>query len=209
MFAVAAGNVNGGLVSFFHGVQVAVMLMLMTNIIQFAYWSVKRTRRGKGHWHQFRPVYLITLATPMVLLQPVCMLVIGSWICDGYFSADQLDDSITACTSSSVPFNGTTVNDVTCNGYYQPDGTFSNQLDGVVSWSSGHGWATGCSDSMKNFFFDGGVNSNALTPNTVGGWMIQIFGTYLGFIIMFIGVCQATLLHVKIIKKWKAIRGTQ
>lgn len=196
MFAVAAGNVNGGLVKFFHGVQVAIMLMLMTNIIQFAYWSSKRVRRGKGHWHMYRPVYLITLATPMVLLQPTCMLVIGSWICDGAFSADQLNDGVTACTSWNNPAN--------CTGSYLPNGVFN--LTSAVSIASGVSYVDGCSDSMKNFFFDGGQNSNALTPNTVVGWCIQIFGTYLGFIVMGVGVCQATLLHVKIMNKWRAIR---
>lgn len=198
MFAVAAGNVNGGLVKFFHGVQVAIMLMLMTNIIQFAYWNCKRMRRGQGHWHMFQPAYLITLATPMVLLQPTCMLVIGSWMCDGTFSADQLNDGVTACTSLNNPVN--------CTGSFLRNGTYSEAS--AVSIASGVYYVDGCSDTMKNFFFDGGANSNALTPNTAVGWCIQIFGTYLGFIVMGVGVCQATLLHVKIMKKWRAIRGS-
>lgn len=200
MFAVAAGQVNGGLVKFFHGVQVAIMLMLMTNIIQFAYWNCKRMRQGKGHWFMFRPVYLITLATPMVLLQPTCMLVIGSWICDGNFSADQLNDGVIPCHSStsSLPPN--------CSGYFRADGTYSDSS--LVSIAGGTSYVDGCSDSMKNFFFDGGQNSNALTPNTATGWCIQIFGTYLGFIVMGVGVCQATQLHVKIMRKWRQIRGT-
>jgi len=197
MFAVAAGNVNGGLVKFFHGVQVAIMLMLMTNIIQFAYWNCKRMRRGQGHWHMFRPAYLITLATPMVLLQPTCMLVIGSWMCDGTFSADQLSFTQHQCASSNPPDG--------C-GHYLSNGTYS--VSSAVSISSGVYYVDGCSDTMKNFFFDGGQNSNALTPNTAVGWCIQIFGTYFGFIVMGIGVCQATLLHVKIIKRWRAIRGS-
>jgi len=189
MFAVAAGNVNGGLVKFFHGVQVAIMLMLMTNIIQFAYWNCKRMRQGQGHWHMFRPAYLITLATPMVLLQPTCMLIIGSWICDGTFSADQLTDP-----------------QVASDGWFYPNGTFSTPA--AVSIAKGTSYVDGCSDSMQNFFFDGGANSNALTPDTAVGWCIQIFGTYLGFIVMGVGVCQATLLHVKIMKRWRAIRGS-
>lgn len=48
MFAVAASNVNGGLVAFFHGVQVAVMMSLMTNILQFAWWKLKK-KKGT-HW---------------------------------------------------------------------------------------------------------------------------------------------------------------
>merc|ERR1712166_937080 len=69
----------------------------MTNIIQFAYHSCQRMRRGDGHWYMYKPVYLVTLSTPMVLLQPTCMLIIGSWICDGNFSADQLTGAV--CTA--------------------------------------------------------------------------------------------------------------
>eukprot|EP00657_Telonema_sp_P-1_P010967 TRINITY_DN5685_c0_g1_i1.p1 TRINITY_DN5685_c0_g1~~TRINITY_DN5685_c0_g1_i1.p1 ORF type:complete len:208 (-),score=33.33 TRINITY_DN5685_c0_g1_i1:536-1159(-) len=206
MFAVAAGQVNGGLVKFFHGIQVAIMMMLMTNIIQFGYWNVKRMRRGKGHWFMYRPVYLLILATPMVLLQPTCMLVIGSWMCDGTFSADQLNDDVVACTSSQKPYTPTD-----CVGYFDAAGHFvsvtTNAASTYVNIDAGTLYVDGCSDSMKNFFFDGGKNSNALTPNTAVGWCIQVFGTYGGFIVMFIGVCQATLLHVKIRNKWNAIRG--
>jgi hypothetical protein len=59
---------------------------------------------------------------------------------------------------------------------------------------------------MGNFFFDGDDNTEALVPNTVVGWMIQVFGTYLGFILMFWGVIWATNLDVKIKKKWAALR---
>jgi len=197
MFAVAAGQVNGGLVKFFHGVQVAIMLMLMTNIIQFAYHSSQRMRRGAGHWYMYKPVYLVTLSTPMVLLQPTCMLIIGSWICDGKFSADQLTDDAVVCAGSTLTGG--------CNGFFNQDGTFSNQS--LVSTVKNTNYVDGCSDGMQNFFFDGGENSNALLPNTAIGWCIQIFGTYLGFAIMFVGVCQATQLHMKIARKWREIRG--
>lgn len=63
---------------FFHGVQVAIMFGLMTNIMQFAWWKVK----GKKHLsycNRMRPVFILTLAMLCVCLQPVCMLVIGSW----------------------------------------------------------------------------------------------------------------------------------
>lgn len=196
MFAVAASNVNGGLVDFFHGVQVAVMLMLMTNILQFAWWTCKKGRKGHGHWHMFRPVYIILLSTPMVLLQPVCMLVIGSWICKGSFSADQLNHGVTPCPNET-PQDG-------CHGYFLPDGTYSDPSS--TSARVGSMFVDGCSDSMKNFFFDGGADSNALTPNTTVGWCIQIFGTYLGFILMFVGVAQATQIHQKLLRKWRSIR---
>lgn len=58
---------------------------------------------------------------------------------------------------------------------------------------------------MVNFFFEGD-DTNSIVPDTVVGWMIQIFGTYLGFIFMFTGVVWATNLHKKVSKKWgKAI----
>ena len=140
MSAVAANNVPGGLVSFFHGLQVAIMLALMTNITQFAWWKVKG-KKGLTHWAQFGPCYLLLVATVLVMIQPTSMLVIGSW------------------------------------------------------------------DSIDNFFFDGDDNPSALTPNTTIGWLIQIFGTYLGFFIMFVGVFWATSLHTKIVKKWYDARG--
>ena len=140
MFAVAANNVPGGLVSFFHGLQVAIMLALMTNITQFAWWKVK-SKKGLSHWAQFGPCYLLLVATVLVMIQPTSMLVIGSW------------------------------------------------------------------DSIDNFFFDGDDNPSALTPNTTIGWLIQIFGTYLGFLLMFVAVFWATNLHTKIVKKWLAVRG--
>jgi hypothetical protein len=139
MFAVAANNVPGGLVEFFHGVQVAIMLALMTNITQFAWWKVK-TKKHLTHWAQYGPVYLLLVASILVMIQPTCMLVIGSW-------------------------------------------------------------------DLSNFFFDGDDNTNALVPNTPIGIVIQIFGTYLGFLLMFVAVFWATQLHTKMMKKWNALRG--
>lgn len=132
----------------------------------------------------------------MVLLQPTCMLVIGSWICDGNFSADQLSGVV--CDENGLP-------DGCITGTYNAYGKFSDQSS--VEFAKLTAFVDGCSDDMKNFFFDGGENSNALWPDTATGWCIQIFGTYLGFILMFVGVCQATQLHMKIVNKWHEIRG--
>jgi len=52
-----------------------------------------------------------------------------------------------------------------------------------------------------------GMDSGALVPNTTIGWLIQIFGTYGGFGLMFVGVFEATQLHLKIMKKWRKLRG--
>merc|ERR1711959_752610 len=138
------------------------------------------------HWYMYRPVYLLMVATILVNIQPMCMLIIGSWICDGDFTADQINAG--------------------SGNHYLPDGTFNTTAD--VAIPKGTAYSDGCSPSMRNFFFDNAANPSALVPNTVEGWMIQIFGTYLGFLLMFIGVCQATMLHHKIADKWRELRGT-
>lgn len=90
MLSVAAQNVPHDLVEFFHGIQVAITLALMTNIIQFAWWTCKKRRKSKGmtHWKCYWSVYLLVVATCLVLVQPSSMLVIGSfnlknWFFDG------------------------------------------------------------------------------------------------------------------------------
>ena len=93
---------------------------------------------------------MLVLATILVLVQPTCMLVIGSYT----------------------------------------DAALANDDDPPI----------------HNFFFDGDDDSNALWPNTVIGWCIQIFGTYLGFIIMFVAIFDVTKLGAKLRKKWRAIR---
>jgi len=210
-------------VKFFHGVQVAIMFALMTNIVQFAYWNVKKKRKKQGHWYMYQPVYLLMLATILVCLQPTCMLIIGSWICDGTFSADQIDltgggsDQIIFPCTAGQKCDGVVKAKVNATGYWSQEGKFQGYFDALGNFKNTPGnslvsiakntfYADGCNPDMQNFFFDGGV-SQALVPNTTTGWMIQIFGTYLGFACMFVGVCQATLLHVKIASKWKEIRG--
>lgn len=178
------------------------MFALMTNIVQFAYWNVQKKRKKHGHWYMYRPVYLLMVSTVLVLLQPTCMLIIGSWKCDGAFSTDQLDATVTTSNATGFYFkNGTYA------GHYNSDGRFlHSELYAPVTTKAGTMYDAGCDPGMKNFFFDGG-QTNALVPNTTTGWMIQLFGTYLGFIFMFIGVCQATMLHKKIADKWTQIRS--
>lgn len=200
------------------------MLALMLNIVQFAYWNVQKKRKkgldGKkaSHWHMYKPVYLLLLATIQVLVQPTGMLVIGSWICDGAFTSDQLALGTTVVQNETtglfiqadagIPLPGDPV-----AGAYAPNGTFvcAPALDetactALVSIVTGVFYSDGCDPDMKNFFFDGVADPSALTPTTTVGWCIQIFGTYLGFLFMFIGVCQATMLHKKIASKWADIR---
>jgi len=222
------------------------MLALMLNIVQFAYWNVGKKRKfmvrdgqkvPSNHWYKYRPVYLLLVASVCVCTQPVCMLVIGSWNCDGQFTSSQIQ-SMAWDKSTGVYVDSDTKLAV---GYYGHDGTFdffAPTKNGMASYpkglASGSGapshlvqrgseeykklaktyisaatdvyYVDGCDPDMHNFFFDGG-DSNYINPNTTVGWCIQIFGTYLGFILMFWGVCQATMLHVKIYNKWGALRS--
>jgi len=150
----------------FHGIQVAIMLALMTNIIQFAYWK----QRGKSQ----KPIYLLCLATVLVMVQPTSMLVIGSYhdaaLATGGLCISQISPVTYPVTNTSV-------------------------------------WRDCVSEPpFGNFFFDGDDDPNALTPNTSIGWCIQIFGTYGGFLLMFVAVFEVTQLGKKLKKRWVAIR---
>mmetsp|Transcript_704 Transcript_704/g.1248 ORF Transcript_704/g.1248 Transcript_704/m.1248 type:complete len:240 (+) Transcript_704:256-975(+) len=88
MFAVAADNVPSGLVDFFHGIQVAITLALMTNVVQFAWWTRKGLRSKEKrltHCARYAPVYVLLLSTCLVMVQPTCMLVISSWKINNFF----------------------------------------------------------------------------------------------------------------------------
>merc|ERR1711871_1548073 len=89
IFSVFVKNVSvpTGLIDFFHGLQVAIMMALMTNIVQFAWWTVRKRAKKKKmtHFQTYGSVYLLILSSFLVLTQPVCMLVIGSWNLDNFF----------------------------------------------------------------------------------------------------------------------------
>jgi hypothetical protein len=254
MFAVAAGNVNGGLVDFFHGVQVAIMFGLMTNIVQFAWWKVKG-KKHLAHCARMRPVYLLMFATCLVCTQPVSMLVIGSWdsipnfffdggdmgsactgatVCgSGMCSTDSNQFAIdyiwktTGCTADLAKtdfldtyYQGLAPTDLAdqvhklCQGLVQGldksvcgVGTLTcknvasvnDHTDFTQCTTDAFSTDTKCSGSCA-------MDSNALFPNTGTGIAIQIFCTYGGFIVMFVGVFEATGLHKKIMKKWNNLR---
>jgi hypothetical protein len=94
---VAANNVPGGLIDLFHGLQVAIMLALMTNILQFAWWKCKSKKlapEADTHWLRFGPCYVLMVATVLVMIQPTCLLVIGSY---------GTDDTMTPCPTALDP----------------------------------------------------------------------------------------------------------
>ncbi|KAH8049821.1 hypothetical protein JL720_15494 [Aureococcus anophagefferens] len=148
----------------FHGIQVAIMLALMTNIIQFAYWK----QRGKSQ----KPIYLLCLATLLVMVQPTSMLVIGSYhdaaLATGGLCISQISPVTYPVTNTSV-------------------------------------WRDCVSEPPFGNFLRRRRRPK-LTPNTSIGWCIQIFGTYGGFLLMFVAVFEVTQLGKKLKKRWVAIR---
>jgi len=158
-FNKAAANASSHehTVAFFHGLQVAIMMTVMLNIVQYSYWTVLTKRRNVvGHWAKFGPCYILMVASVLVCTQPMCILVIGSWSIN---TEDQCnaDPNSWPCTN--------------------------------VFWTN---------DATNTFF-----------PNRLGGWMIQIFCTWLGFGFLIVGVVQATELHKKMARTWRQARGMQ
>jgi len=187
---VAANNVPTGLVDFFHGLQVAIMMAVMTNIVQFAHWTVKRDKAKMSHCARFAPIYVLLVAAVLVCTQPVCMLVIGSWHFRNFF----FDGGDFGATCTAAADCGSKL----CLG----SGFDCTTPDAI---KSGMCKALSCAESVAGSC-NCGLDSGALVPNTTTGWMIQIFGTYLGFILLFIGVFWATKLHTKIAKQWREIK---
>jgi hypothetical protein len=182
LFDVGAGVMNGGsgsgIVDFFHGLQVAIMLTLMLNLTQFVWWTCKRTRAGT-FWDVHRPTMLTLLSAILVNIQPMMILVIGSWklccnTCEGAGLAK--DCTSTGMTYAPWPASPKTPRECSVGGNVFWD----------VSYCSGGNYA--------------------IFPTVWTGWMIQVFCTWGGYILMFVGVFQATKLHIKLAAKWRSIR---
>lgn len=152
--ANAHPGVGHSLIKLFHGLQVAIMFMVMTNIVQYAYWTVLSKRRHvEGHWKKFKPVYVLIVSAVLVNVQPMMILLIGSY----------------------SPAPGV------CDAHPQ-------------EWP------------CTNVFWDS-TATNSFFPNRVSGWLIQIFCTYLGYILLIVGVFQATDMLSKMRRTWQQARG--
>jgi len=182
IFNVGASVMNGGsgtgIVDFFHGLQVAIMMTLMLNLVQFVWWTCKQRRPGNTFWEVHQPTMLVLLSAILVNIQPLAILVIGSW---------------KLCCAPCTNFP----NMPNCAA---GDFTFP-------PWSDGARRA--CSAPGGNLFWDAsfcGGKQYSIFPTVWQGWAVQICCTWGGYICMFIGVFQATKLHLKLVNKWRAIR---
>jgi len=184
MLNLGASFMNGGggsgMVDFFHGFQVAIMTTIMLNLTQFVYWTCWQKRSHLGNClkvHQ--PTFLVLLAAILVNIQPMAILVIGSWkLCCAQCAALGLDAGCTSTGYSFPPWNPT-------SGPRE-----CSAPGGNIFWD--HTYCTG--------------TKYPIFPTVASGWAIQIICTWGGFVFMGVGVVQATQLHKKIGNKWKSIR---
>lgn len=176
--SVMNGGAGTGAVDFFHGFQVALMLTVMFNLTQFVYWRCKMSRRGTC-WQVHAPTFYTLLAALMTNTQPMMILISASWkLC----CAD--------CTYINLPANCTS----TGKSYPPWPNSGKNREcneDGSWFWDGSY-----CNGSKLSTF-----------PDKPLGWFIQVVFTWGGFVFMFIGVMQATQLHKKLAKRWRAIRA--
>lgn len=164
---------GNGVVDFFHGFQVALMMTVMFNLVQFVYWRCNASRRGSC-WQKHSPTFWTLISAILTNVQPMWILVIGSWkLCCAPCETFNLQ-----CTGSSYPPNADN----------KPRPCHEN---GNVFWDSSY-----CSGTKLSTF-----------PSKGSGWAVQILCTWGGFAFMFVGILQATQLHKKMGKQWRAIRS--
>jgi len=175
---------GSGMVDFFHGFQVALMMTVMLNLTQFVWWRCKASRRGTC-LSVHAPTLWTLLATILVNIQPMWILIIGSWkLCCGtnaqmgFIATNPIAGSPTGFTYA--PWGG---------GEPRP----CDAPGGNVFWDY-----TYCDGSKLSTF-----------PNQPSGWAVQIICTWGGFACMFVGILMATQLHVKLRKQWQQIRAGQ
>ena len=195
------------------------MFGLMTNIVQFAWWTVRRKATKKiaaakrtgaprpSHCETYAPVYLLIFSSFLILTQPICMLVIGSWNLDNFFfdGGDMGAPCTNAATKWSANYGG--VIGACASGSCASSAHFDCDDSTGVCNPTTCDFASNETSKAAALSCACGMDSNALVPNTTIGWINQAFGTYFGFLLMFIGVFWATQLHNKILKKWRIIRG--
>lgn len=172
---------GSGVVDFFHGFQVAIMMTIMLNLTQFTWWTCKQRRSHLGSFWQIQlPTLLVLFASILVNIQPIAILVIGSWkLC---------------CAECHTM--GVSPEQCPASGYTYPP------------WGAS-GEARPCSAPGGNLFWDKSYCTGGkypVFPTVASGWAIQILCTWVGFVFMFAGVLQATQLHVKIRNKWRTLR---
>lgn len=176
--SVMNGGAGEGAVDFFHGFQVALMLTVMFNLTQFVYWRCMIARRADTHWGKWQPVYYTLLSAILTNIQPMMILIMGSWnLCCSPCEGMGFEAGCTKSGRTFPPWSTGTPRECHMNG----------------NWFWDESYCTGT--KLPTF------------PTKASGWAIQVLCTWGGFVFMFVGVMQATQLHKKLAKRWRAIRA--
>lgn len=181
--SVMNGGAGTGAVDFFHGFQVAIMLTIMFNLVQFIYWRCSQTRRGTC-LQKHRPTLLMFLSAIMTNFQPMAILAVGSW-------------KMICCPCADLGLDA----NCTSTGRSMPPWPNAMNADGSQAMRQCHG-------NGNWFWADDHCTGQelALFPNKASGWLIQIFLTWGGFVLMFVSVMEAMQLGKKLKNKWRGIR---
>lgn len=129
---------GNGVVDFFHGFQVALMMTVMFNLVQFVYWRCQASRRTGSCWHRHSPTFYTLISAILTNVQPMWILVVGSWkLCCAPCSDFGLD-----CTGSSYPpMDGKTPRPCTANGNVFWDSSYCTGTKLSTFPSQASGWA--------------------------------------------------------------------
>jgi len=126
------------------------------------------------------PTFYTLISAILTNVQPMWILVIGSWklCCAPCATFGIKEADCTTPTGKTFPPN-------------TPNVMRPCDIDGNVFWDASY-----CGGTKLSTF-----------PSKASGWAVQILCTWGGFIFMFIGILQATQLHRKMGKQWRAIRA--
>jgi hypothetical protein len=185
------GGAGAGMVDFFHGFQVALMMTVMLNLTQFVYWRCVQSRRGSC-WNKYNPVLWTAISAIMVNVQPMMILIMGSW-------------HLNCCPIAAIYG----CDDPTSPSFSQSDKTICDEYQGTRTYPPfGNGKPRPCTGDGSWFWSSEYCYGQMLPtfPNKGFGWFIQVAFTWGGFVFMFVGILQATQLHRKFLNKWRAVR---
>lgn len=170
------GGAGTGWVDFFHGFQVALMMTIMLNLVQFVYWRCGASRRGTC-WNKYSPVLWTFISAVLTNVQPLMILVIGSFkLCCAPCATFKIPHDMCPATGKSYP-------------PWADGGARSCDHSGNTFWDESY-----CTGGKLPTF-----------PVKFQGWLVQVLCTWGGFVFMFVGIMQATQLHKKFAAKWRAI----
>jgi len=165
-------------------------MTVMFSVVQYAYWTcLSRRQKVTGHWAKFGPVYILLVAATMVTVQPMMILIIGSWYPkDG--PPAYADTVLSAAGVKPVVYKYPELHD-----FYAAH----PELAGTCKLTP-DAWP--CTNAFWN-----PSATNSFFPNQTSGWLIQIFCTYVGYILLVVGVVQATDMMGKMRRTWRMARG--